>query len=366
MTQSRTGWAIAYALPWICRKPSRAAKVRAEGPSAVDGACSSGRRERWWSRFMAYPLLVLSMIGRSGSFSGRAQIWGAIVASILSASTRRVWLRCILVDAERRGTRVFSATGWVVTSAHSGFLNVALELGLVGLALVLFTLVQACRHAMAAFRPGHSGYIDWCIGIVFLTVLYNLDERTLMAPQYLPWILYIVACVGLRKAAFREGLAEVEAQHDRGDAVNGQVVHLLTETDSFSDIHGAALQRWVANILRFEDEPAIVACARADSSWGLDHVRAMSPAGALGLQPNQGAVSTTVEPAPADVAKDIEAGAGRAQAGFGGLGTQPPRLRLCDRARGASSGSEAGGPPAQLVADFISWHDQRSVAGRPF
>ncbi len=55
--------------------------------------------------------------------------------------------------------------------------------------------------------------------------------------------------------------------------MNGQVVHLLTETDSFSDVHGAALQRWVANILRFEDEPAIVACARADSSWGLDHVR---------------------------------------------------------------------------------------------
>jgi exopolysaccharide production protein ExoQ len=99
-------------------------------------------------------------------------------------------------------TRVFSATGWVVTSAHNGFLNVALELGLVGLALVVLTFVQAGRHAMAAFRPGHSGYVDWCIGIVFLTTVYNLDERTLMAPQCLPWILYIVACVGLRRAAY--------------------------------------------------------------------------------------------------------------------------------------------------------------------
>ena len=53
---------------------------------------------------------------------------------------------------------------------------------------------------------------------------------------------------------------------DRGDAMNGtSLVHLFTETDSFSDIHGAALQRWVANVLRFEEEPAIVACARADS-----------------------------------------------------------------------------------------------------
>ena len=86
-------------------------------------------------------------------------------------------------------------------------MNVALELGLVGLALVGLTLVQACRHAMAAFRPGHSEYVDWCIGIIFLTIVYNLDERTLMAPQYLPWILYIVACVGLREAAYGEGSA---------------------------------------------------------------------------------------------------------------------------------------------------------------
>jgi spore coat protein SA len=55
--------------------------------------------------------------------------------------------------------------------------------------------------------------------------------------------------------------------------MSGTVLHFLTETDSFSDLHGAALQRWVANVLRFEDTPALVACARADSSWGLAHVK---------------------------------------------------------------------------------------------
>ena len=57
---------------------------------------------------------------------------------------------------------------------------------------------------------GHSPYIDWCIGIIFLTVVYNLDERTLMATQYLPWILYIVACTGLRSAAFRTAEEGIE------------------------------------------------------------------------------------------------------------------------------------------------------------
>jgi spore coat protein SA len=53
------------------------------------------------------------------------------------------------------------------------------------------------------------------------------------------------------------------------------VFHLLTETDSFSDVHGAALQRWVANVLRFEEDRSVVVCARADTSWGLPQVETM-------------------------------------------------------------------------------------------
>jgi spore coat protein SA len=53
------------------------------------------------------------------------------------------------------------------------------------------------------------------------------------------------------------------------------VLHLLTETDSFSDIHGAALQRWVANVLKYEQRDAVVACARADNSWGLGRVEVL-------------------------------------------------------------------------------------------
>ena len=203
MTQSRTGWAITiiyfgfagtlHLLRSFGRKDllPLAAFVFVSVAAVVVAV-------------LAYPVLFLSLIGRSGSFSGRAQIWEAIVASVLRRPLGGYGFDAFWSMLNGEATRVFSATGWVVTSAHSGFLNVALELGLVGLALVALTLVQACRYASAAFTPGHSGHVDWCIGIVFLTIVYNLDERTLMAPQYLPWILYILACAGLRKAAYRE------------------------------------------------------------------------------------------------------------------------------------------------------------------
>jgi glycosyltransferase involved in cell wall biosynthesis len=63
--------------------------------------------------------------------------------------------------------------------------------------------------------------------------------------------------------------------------MSAAVIHLLTETDSFSDLHGAALQRWVANVLRWETERTTVACARADDSWDLKHAEALVLPGLL-------------------------------------------------------------------------------------
>jgi exopolysaccharide production protein ExoQ len=216
MTQSRTGWAITVLYLGFFGSLRLLRRFGRKDLMSL-AALLLGAAGALVVTAIAYPSLVLGLIGRGGSFSGRAQIWGAIVASIL----RRPWVGygfdAFWSMLSGEASMVFAATGWVVSSAHNGFLNVALELGLAGLLLVSATLVQACRHANAAFRPGHSGYVDWCIGIIFLTVVYNLDERTLMATQYLPWILYIIACAGLREAAYRKQPAGIDVGSGRGE-----------------------------------------------------------------------------------------------------------------------------------------------------
>jgi O-antigen ligase len=199
MSQSRTGWVMtilyfgfAASLRVVGRFGRKELLPLLAAIFALGGALLAA---------LATPSSWLTAIHRSGSVSGRAQIWGAVIASIGRRPIAGYGFDAVWSVLHGEATRIFATTGWVVTGAHCGFLNVALELGLVGLLLVGVTLVQACRHANVAFCPGRSRYVDWCIGIVFLTVLYNLDERTLMAPQYLPWILYIVACIGLLKAA---------------------------------------------------------------------------------------------------------------------------------------------------------------------
>ena len=53
-----------------------------------------------------------------------------------------------------------------------------------------------------------------------------------------------------------------------------KVFHLLPEGESFSEFHGGAISRWVANVLR-GDADGVVACPGADASWGLPLERVM-------------------------------------------------------------------------------------------
>ena len=96
---------------------------------------------------------------------------------------------------------VFAFTRFEIYQAQNGFLEVWLELGFVGLLLMLLTLVQAARDVVTCFRDGDPSSIRWYIGLLVLTVIYNIDESFLALSNSLPWLLYMVACAGLAQEA---------------------------------------------------------------------------------------------------------------------------------------------------------------------
>jgi spore coat protein SA len=50
------------------------------------------------------------------------------------------------------------------------------------------------------------------------------------------------------------------------------IYHLLTESEPFSEANGGAISRWVANVVRHDDD-AIVLAPSSDASWGFDPAR---------------------------------------------------------------------------------------------
>jgi exopolysaccharide production protein ExoQ len=151
---------------------------------------------------LAYLPDLLKALGRDPTLTGRTEIWTALMDSILKRPLLGYGYSAFWQGTEGESGQVIHATKWVFGYAHNGYIEIALQLGLVGFLLFLLTLIQAIRNAWFCFRNDSVGIADWYIGLIAITLLYNVDEATVMWPNDLPSILYILACCGLTKAVY--------------------------------------------------------------------------------------------------------------------------------------------------------------------
>jgi O-antigen ligase len=200
MTQSRTGWIVCsiYLVAMCVLKCLGRFKARDSRILAIAGVVV----------FTGVAILVfqnvaglLGLLGRDLTFSGRTNIWQAVLEAIMQRPLLGYGYAAFWNGLQGQSANVILALGWAVPHAHNGFLEVWLQLGLVGLSLLIATLVVAIRDFSVCFTPTRSRAVDWYAGILIIIVLYNFAEPFLIRERSLAWLLYVTACVGLRSSA---------------------------------------------------------------------------------------------------------------------------------------------------------------------
>ena len=154
---------------------------------------------------LAVALVVLNFdtlapaFGKDATMSGRgpiyAEIWSAIMKKpLLGYGYFGFW--SVDPEAARVGIATFVGIGY----AENGFLELALGLGFVGVALVGAMLVRAGIQAVALLRiPGARDRVGWYATLLFLAAMTNIDQGWLLMPYVLEWTLILVACIGLEE-----------------------------------------------------------------------------------------------------------------------------------------------------------------------
>jgi exopolysaccharide production protein ExoQ len=145
--------------------------------------------------------LLLTALGRNSTLSGRTVIWGLVARSIAKRPLLGYGFYAFWLGMKGESARLIVGTHWTFGYAHNGFLEIWLQLGLVGLVVFFFTLFHATRNAWFCLRRGCPPGVHWYIGIIALTMMYNMDESTVFWPIDLLTVLYLVACCGLAMAA---------------------------------------------------------------------------------------------------------------------------------------------------------------------
>ena len=126
--------------------------------------------------FIAAPVEFLGLFNRDLSFTGRVPLWIECIKAwlakpILGYGYAAFWNKdSVLVQ------RIWKDIVWEAPGAHNGYLDVLLQLGVVGFAVCLWAWLRVIFGALRAGKKGGFPNICWLVGFIFISVMINLDE----------------------------------------------------------------------------------------------------------------------------------------------------------------------------------------------
>ena len=171
---------------WALRKGGAAFTVVAIWSAVVLGALGL-----WiWE---THSVAVLEALGKDPSLTGRTDIW----ASLMRRVAERPWTGYGYgafwgrIGESPPADWVRKETGWIVPSAHNGWIDLLVQLGWPGAILVGAQLALA--FVISLFRSGGSGVREgwWALGFLGAFFMLSLSESILLTHQSLPFVLFL-------------------------------------------------------------------------------------------------------------------------------------------------------------------------------
>jgi exopolysaccharide production protein ExoQ len=147
----------------------------------------------------AFRVPLMQLLGRDATLSGRLGIWDAVWQRILE----RPWFGYGYAAFWRGWTgpsfEVSAAVHFLVFHAHNGYLDLWLQIGLVGLLLFIAAYGRAWQRVLQRFQRGDIEGLFWPVSLLVIVGLYGIDENMLLIPNGLFWMLFVLALVQLER-----------------------------------------------------------------------------------------------------------------------------------------------------------------------
>ena len=138
---------------------------------------------------------VAAFLDRDVTLTGRTTIWGASLILGMDHPWIGHGFNAFWLGDEGPSGEVRKLAGWDVPSAHNGYLEIWLDLGICGLAAFFLGFARHFWKAAECFR--REGLWEGAWPLLFLIFLFfvNLAQSSLLSPNYVLWILYVaISC----------------------------------------------------------------------------------------------------------------------------------------------------------------------------
>jgi len=141
---------------------------------------------------LAYPNLLYEVLGSDATLTGRTELW-EIVLRFISDKPLLGWgYQAMWLPTDNITIAISNAVGWEVPQAHNSLLEVTLELGLVGLVIVLVFVGSSLWRSVRCLMAGQHRLGILSLVFFFGVLISGVTESTLAQNQTIEWVVFNV------------------------------------------------------------------------------------------------------------------------------------------------------------------------------
>ncbi len=153
---------------------------------------------------------ILKALGKDPSLTGRGDMWPYIFEMIGKEPFFGYGYGAFWYGPDTPSFYIWQATGWTPPNSHNGFLDIWLQIGLIGLLIFLFgffaiTLPKALYWLRTTKTP--EGF--WPLTYMTYILLANISETTLMVQNDIFWVLYVAIAFSVQIPPERQNLLTI-------------------------------------------------------------------------------------------------------------------------------------------------------------
>jgi exopolysaccharide production protein ExoQ len=152
---------------------------------------------------------LLPLVERDATFTGRTRIW-PVVRDIIST---RPWLGQgwgAVWGTTPLHLQINRSVGFEIAHSHNGYLDIQLQVGAVGLALLLLVILLTAVRGAAFFLKSDSSLSSWAPIMTVVLLVHNISEASFPAPFTLFLIFATLVVLGRKNSASAGSVRSVQ------------------------------------------------------------------------------------------------------------------------------------------------------------
>lgn len=134
------------------------------------------------------PEVFFALVGKDATLTGRTGIWEALFRRVELRPWQGYGFGAFWADPWGPRWFIKNEVQWDAPNAHNGWLDILVQLGIVGLIMAATHFVVSVAAALTRLRQGPEAY--WAVLYMVLFALFSISESTVMQYNGISWVMY--------------------------------------------------------------------------------------------------------------------------------------------------------------------------------